>query len=245
MTHNPYESPQSIEESLPIATEVKPFVRTREGLIRAAALCVEGGRIQFAAGLAGIIAVLLGLQRDIQPDFEEHLEKLMVLISFVVTVVLWIWGAIKNYRGYAGLAEYVTNEQQGRLYTWCQIQWWFQCFIVVLLLLTSGFHKPVQDYFVTGLLGIMMLSYLHSVLLQAKALRTWYSRFEMPSAAWGYLAGGSAMVICLGLELLLPFWGWRDIGALHVLLSFLLAVTAWDYSQRYQKVHEALVEERD
>jgi hypothetical protein len=52
-------------------------------------------------------------------------------------------------------------------------------------------------------------------------------------------------VICLGLELLLPYLGWRDNTALHVVLALLLAVTAWDYSQRYHTVHEALLEERD
>jgi hypothetical protein len=242
---NPYEPPQTIEEPLPMATEVHPFVRTREGLIRAAALCVEGGRIQFAAGLVGILAVLLALQRAELND-DGHFEKLLLLISIVVTVVLWTWGAIKNYRGYTNMADFVTNEQLARQYNWNTIQWWIQLFLVVLYLLTfprPGFHL---DHLRDGILVLLILSYLASVVAQARTLRYWYSRFELHAMAQGYyLAGGLSVVICLGLELLLPYLGWRNNVALHVMLALLLAVTAWDYSQRYHTVHEALVEERD
>lgn len=227
MTLNPYESPQTIHEPLPIATEVHPFVRTREGLIRAAALCVEGGRIQFAAGLVGILAVLLALQRH-DPNADGHFEKLLFLISIVVTVVLWTWGAIKNYRGYSGMAEYVTNERQTSFYTWGLIQWWVQLFLVVMSLLTLPRPGFDIDHLREGFLALLALSYLAATHIQAQALRFWYARFEMPSAALGYLGGGVAVAICLALELLLPYWGSRNNTALHVVLAVLLAVTAWD-----------------
>lgn len=239
---NPYEPPQTIEQPLPVAEAVHPFVRTREGLIRAAALCVEGGRIQFAAGMVGILAVLLALERT-DPNADATIEKLLFLISLVVTVVLWTWGAIKNYRGYSGMAEFVTNEFCAGYYTWGMIQWWAQLILVVLLVLsgTPAAHRYLSPAF----LLILTLAYFHSVTLQTAALRYWSARLELPSAARGYLAGGLSIVFCLGLELLLPYLGWRDNTALHVVLAVLLAVTAWDYSQRYHAIHEELFEIRD
>ena len=242
MSENPYEAPQTLGEPLPMATEAYPFVRTREGLIRAAAQCCEGGRFQFAAGLIGILAVLLAFQRH-DPNGPEFLEKLLFLGTSASTVVLWIWGAVKNFRGYSGMAKYVTDDAQGNLYTMNQMQWWFQVALVILLCFTFPGPHASSELIFAFLALLLLVCYLHAVLLQVYALRNWYARFETPSLANGYFAGGIAVAICLGAELVLPLFGKYDEGALHVALSLLLALTAWDYAQRYQALREALLEQ--
>jgi len=240
---NPYESPQTTDAPLPIATAVHSFVRTREGLIRAAALCVDGGRIQFAAGLVGILAVLLAMQRA-DPNADGHFEKLLLLISVVVTVVLWTWGAIKNCRGYTAMAVYVTNEGVQNLYVLCQIQWWVQLVMTLILVFVPPALGRDAYLLASGVLGLLLLSHLAATVAQTNALRYWSARLELLSAPRGYLAGGVTVAICLGLELLKLLLGWRDHVALHVVLALLLAVTAWDYAQRYHVIHEALLQER-
>lgn len=238
---NPYEPPQSSIEPLPIAFEVKPFVRTREGLIHAAALCAAGGRLQFAAGLLGVLAVLLGLFSE----FEGPFEKPILFLSIIVTVVLWTWGALKKFRGYLELAKYVTEDPQRNLYTLAQFQWWLQLALVILLCLTFPWPRFSGELFFVSLGTLLILCYLHAVVIQVKVLRRWCARLELPSAANGYLAGGIAVVLCSGLELVLLNLGHRHDGALHVVLCVLLAITAWDYSQRYQAVQEALLEQHE
>jgi hypothetical protein len=244
MSNNPYESPQTINEPLPVATEVHPFVRTREGLIRAAALCVEGGRIQFAAGLVGVLGVLLAMERADQ-YVDGQLGKLSLLLSIVVTTVLWIWGAIKNYLGYTGMARHVTNEGVQNFYVLCQIQWWVQFVVtLVLIFVPSGMNRDAH-WLAGGVLSLLTLSHLAATVAQTKALQYWSAHLELPMATRTYLAGGVAVATCLGLEMLHVLLGWREPMALHVVLALLLAVTAWDYSQRYHTVHAALLEERD
>lgn len=242
MTGNPYEAPQTTLEELPLATEVDTAERSRDELLRATGLCVEGGRIQFAAGLIGILAVLLGLQRDEFFGLDEHLAKPLFHVSSVVTCVLWAWGASKNLRGYAGLADALTNKRVQGFYGLCQIHWWIQFGAVLFLVfVVTGFQRD-QAAFLAAILALIVLSYFHVVLTQAVAFRYWASRLELHSAGGGYFAGGVVVIVLLALELALPLWGYRQLVTLHLGLSLMLAVTSWDFGQRYQAIHDELQE---
>jgi hypothetical protein len=190
----------------------------------------------------GILAVLLGLQRDEFFGVDEHLRKLLFLSSSVATCVLWTWGATKNLRGYTGLAEYVTSERIENVYALSQVHWWGQFAAMLLLIFVATGMRDGQEYFTAAVWALITMSYLHAILLQTMAFRYWATRLELPTASVGYFAGGVVVVGLLAAELALLLWGVRVPIALHLVLSFVLAVTSWDYAQRYQAIRADLLE---